>query len=231
MISSTNRSLVCITALLLGGTLLSAAGQEMPGDAAIKREFDKQSKRSAAAISQADRQSKLMRAPVPDVGKAPPVAAPDPASIAKRYETMGSIEDSSLFIMVSFSMPIESIDRLAEQSSKVGATMVLRGVLEGSLTKTAETVARIVKRHPKLQLQIDPTLYRRFGINQVPTFILTRGAFDSRTCGKECGTNDAFASVAGDVTLDYALDQLARQRRDPLSQLAERKLRKLRGSL
>ncbi len=133
--------------------------------------------------------------------------------------------------MVSFSMPPESIERLAAQASKVGATLVLRGMVDDSLTKTAQVVAAFLKRYPGAQFQIDPTVFRRFSIDQVPAFVLSTQPTGASTCaGKECSPRDSFVSVAGDVTLDYALEYLAQQRTAKFSSMAERRLKRLRGA-
>jgi type-F conjugative transfer system pilin assembly protein TrbC len=57
---------------------------------------------------------------------------------------------------------------------------------------------------------IDPTLFDRFGVKQVPAVVLVPGGAcvaDVRACPK---VTPAHVHVAGDVTLDYALDYIAR---------------------
>lgn len=225
-----SRAKVALT--LLTVSTLAAAQANLPNNEAIAREAAKQAPRSAAAISKADQQSKLLRQPVPDVSAPAALPAIDPASIAKRYENLRPAEDSALFVMVSFSMPPESIERLAAQANKAGATLVLRGMVDDSLTKTATVVAGFVKRHPGAQFQIDPTVFKRFAVDQVPTFVLANQTTESGACsGKACNPRNSFASVSGDVTLDYALEHLAKQRNERFSQLAERRLKLLRGGL
>jgi conjugal transfer pilus assembly protein TrbC len=223
-----SRTKVVIALLLACG---AHASPQLPDEDAIARESGKQMPRSAAAISKADRQAKLLRQAVPDVGQPSALPSPDPAAIAKRYESVRSQEDSALFILISFSMPPESIDRLAAQTGKAGATLVLRGVVDGSLKRTAEVAAEFVKKYPGAQFQIDPTLFKRFAVKQVPAFVLTIRPEDSNTCGKGCDPRNTYASVSGDVTLDYALEYLAKQRDARFATLAERRLKRLRGPL
>lgn len=211
---------------------LASAQASLPNNDAIAREAAKQAPRSAAAISKAERQAKRLRQPVPDVSAPTGLPAIDPGAIAKRYESLRPTEEAGLFIMVSFSMPPESIERLAEQARQAGATLVLRGMVDDSLTKTAQVVAGFIKRHPGAQFQIDPTVFRRFAIDQVPAFVLSTQPAGNSTCaGKECSPRDSFVSVAGDVSLDYALEHFAKQRNERFSQLAERRLKKMRGAL
>lgn len=231
MNSTTLLSRAKVTALLVATAAIAQAQTSMPDNAVIAREAAKQAPRSAAAINKAEQQSRKLRQPVPDVSPAAPLPALDPGAIAKRYEQMGALtEESGLFILVSFSMPRESIERLAAQANKAGATLVLRGMVDDSLKKTAETVADFLKRYPGAQFQIDPTVFKRFAVAQVPAFVISTQAADAKACGKECDPRNTFSSVAGDVTLDYALEYLAKQRDDRFADLAERRLKRLRGA-
>ncbi len=220
---------------MLGAILLllaaSATAQStMPADSVIEREADRQAPRSAAAIEKAERQAKLLRQPMPIVDAPSSLPALDPAALASRFEGIHVQEQEGLFILVSFSMPPASIDRLADQAAKAGATLVLRGVIDDSLRKTMDAASEFIKRHPGVQFQIDPTLFRRFNVTQVPAFVLSVQPPDSASCGKACDPANSFASVAGDVTLDYALDFLARQGDGRIAGLAERRLKQLRGT-
>lgn len=218
-----------VTLLVLATTTLAAAQSSMPDNAAIVREAAKQAPRSAAAINKAEQQSKKLRQPVPDVPAPSGLPALDPAAIARRYDGLRPTEESGLFIMVSFSMPRESIERLASLANKAGGTLVLRGMVDDSLKKTAEIVGDFLKRYPGAQFQIDPTLFNRFAVDQVPAFVISIQPLDRSTCAKECDPRTSFASVSGDVTLDYALEYLAKQRDERFASLAERRLKRLRS--
>jgi conjugal transfer pilus assembly protein TrbC len=220
-----------ILALLLAPVAASAAPPELPTDATLKRESEKQLKHSATAIDLAEKQAALLRQSVPNPDMRAALPAPDPAAVAKRYEAIGRRDDDSLFVLVSFSIPPASLERLVNQSSKAGAMIVLRGVVDGSLTKTAELAAQLIKKNPAAQFQIDPGLFKRFGVSQVPTVVLARDAGDSRTCGKECDPINTFSSVSGDVSLDYALEYISRQGDANFAQLAAGRLKRLRGDL
>jgi conjugal transfer pilus assembly protein TrbC len=206
-----------------------AAPPPMPHDSVLNREVAKQLPKSATSIDKADRQSRSLHQPVPDVGNVAAPLMPDPAAIAERYESIGKNDESALYVMVSFSMPPESIARLAEQASKAGATLVLRGALDNSLKKTSERAAEFIKRYPGAQFQIDPTVFRRYAIKQVPAFVLARDNEEVKACTKGCDATAFFVSVAGDVSLDYALEYIARQGGERFAPLAERRLKKMRG--
>jgi conjugal transfer pilus assembly protein TrbC len=203
-----------------------AQQQPMPDAKVIERESHKQIQKSTAIIERAEVQSRAVRPVVPDVGLSPNTGMPDPAAIAKKFQalTVTPVEESVLYIMVSFSMPDEAIARLAEQAAKTGATLVLRGVVEESLQKTALLASQFIKRYPGVQFQVDPNIYRRYAVKQVPTFILARENKEIQACTKGCDATDYFVSVAGDVTLDYALDYFSRRGGERFSPLAEKRL-------
>ncbi|WP_308925855.1 type-F conjugative transfer system pilin assembly protein TrbC [Janthinobacterium sp. J1-1] len=216
--------------LLVICTCMVTQAQQLPSDTAIARESVKQAPRTEAAISKAERQARQLRMPVPDVGRPPVLSVPDPAAIAKRYQS-DQRPDAGLFVLVSLTMPPGSLDRLAAQAGKAGATLVLRGMLGGSFKKTTELIADIIRKHPGTQFHIDPTLFRRFNVVQVPTFVLTVRPEDNQTCGRDCDANNTFARVAGDVSLDYALEHLSKQGDQRFAHLAGERLKQIRGQL
>lgn len=217
--------------ILLASALIfnaAAMSSSMPDDSAINKESAKVIKKSAAAIEKAELQSKVLNQAIPDVGNIQTTPMPDPSLIAKKYQTIQKTSEPALYVMVSFSMPEASIARLGEQAARAGATLVLRGMISDSMQKTAQKTADFIKRYPGLQFQIDPTLYRRYAVTQVPTFVIVKDS-EEKTCTKECDSTNYFVSVSGDVTLDYALDYLSRRSGERFAPIAEMKLKKVRG--
>jgi conjugal transfer pilus assembly protein TrbC len=206
--------------------------ESMPSDEAINKVSSKAMKKSTTLIERALTQSQNFYKPVPDVGEMPVQAMPDPALLAKQFEDMQVKvkPESALLVMVSFSMPEASMARIAAQASKAGATLVLRGVVDSSLKKTAELAAEFVKRYPGLNFEIDPTVFKRYSVKQVPTFILARENKSIKGCTKGCDASDYFVSVSGDVTLDYALDYFSRFGGERFSAIADKNLKKLRAN-
>jgi len=131
-----------------------------------------------------------------------------------------------LLVFISASVPRESLQRLARQAARVGAPLVLRGVVN-DFPATAEFMRDILGepekdgRPPatsskqgssqrKARALIDPTLFARFDVRQVPAVVLVPdGACVAgiRACPHD---TPAHIHVTGDVTLDYALDHIAR---------------------
>ena len=153
----------------------------------------------------------------PDMGALPipsSAHAADIAAIASGFdarvaataaaETLGP----KLLILVSFSMPPASLARLSDQSRLAGATLVLRGLKDDSLTATAVAVHQMFGQTTPA-IQIDPRPFARYEVNAVPAFILLPRRADDQNCSAaKCGPG-GFAKAVGDVSLDYALEQIA----------------------
>jgi len=119
------------------------------------------------------------------------------------------------YVFVSFSMPDIALRRLLSQAQRVGAPLVLRGMVENDMNKTRIKVGKLLDADKKGNttieggLSIDPTLYERFSISVVPSFVLTDAPVQACTQAG-CPTPE-FARLAGDVTVEYALEAIARE--------------------
>ena len=151
---------------------------------------------------------RLDRLPQPLQGK--PV---DVASIARGFEGTGASAVSrvleqgpQLLVFVSLSMPEGALRKLVEQAERTRAVLVLRGLKDGSMVKTAAAVRKLLGER-KAALQVDPQGFDRFGVNQVPTFVLLRDGTQSQLCADaNCVPASSYATLAGDVTIEYALE-------------------------
>lgn len=124
-----------------------------------------------------------------------------------------------LLVFVSFSMPERTWQRLMQQAEQAQATLVLRGLVDGSLRQTVLRMQQLIGQR-KVAVQIDPQAFDRHGVTVVPTIVLLRaGGADASPCATGlCADRVPGAShqagarhlqVAGDVSLDYALRQFA----------------------
>lgn len=116
----------------------------------------------------------------------------------------------SLMVFISFAMPEKALVRLAEQASQTQATLVLRGIVDGSLARTASRVHSLIGSR-KTAVQIDPQAFDRYAVAQTPSFVLTREGASATPCATGlCPPAEGYVIVAGDVTLDYALRHIRR---------------------
>lgn len=149
------------------------------------------------------------QAPTPPRNASAPTV--DLAAVAQGYA--GAVtapparEVPALMIFVSFSMPQASLERLVEQAARTDAVLVLRGLENGSMRATAARIKGLIGER-RVGFQIDPLAFDRFGVQSVPTFVLVAGAPPTPCSGAQCFAGSQFASVAGDVTVAYALEYL-----------------------
>jgi conjugal transfer pilus assembly protein TrbC len=135
-------------------------------------------------------------------------------------------------IFITLDMPRASLELLTDQASRAGAVLVLRGLKSQSMRETVAIVGELIGER-NVAWVIDPEAFTRFAVRQAPTFVLTLSDAASNdaesSCGAGCVTPAAFVSIAGDVSLDYALEAIMR-RRPEAAPRAEPILKRLRGS-
>lgn len=83
-----------------------------------------------------------------------------------------------ILIFASFSVPPATLKNLLDQATEPNVVLVLRGVPKGS--NLPETIRRLKQLLPDEEqvphVMLDPTLFRRYAIDRVPSFVLERGA-------------------------------------------------------
>ena len=92
----------------------------------------------------------------------------------------------------------------------MGSPLVLRGLVENSMKRTAARLGDLLgmdrgERTPSLA--IDPTLFQRFGVDKVPTFVLPLKAV--APCTPTGCPVPEHLKIAGNVSLAYALGIMA----------------------
>jgi len=212
-----------------------ASGQVVIGE----QELDKARKKEAARRLAQPSIEELMK----HVGAGPNIKLPehlknskqtDVAAVAKHFlkSPGGDPKKSqpSLYVFVSFSMPVASLDKIIDQASLSHAVIVVRGLYQGSFIKTTQRVRELIGDR-KVAWVIDPTLFKRYSVDQVPVLVLQNEMPPSfsGSCEKEgCASLDSFVKVTGDVTIDYGLDMIL-QKQPLFSELAKTYLRGIRG--
>jgi conjugal transfer pilus assembly protein TrbC len=159
----------------------------------------------------------LARVPVPSTPNVD--ALPQPATrtpidlqaLAKGFDAqadrpaLGANTGPGLLVFISFSMPQATLARLVDQAARARASLVLRGLVNGSLRDTVERMQRLIGNR-QVSVQIDPQAFDRFGVVRTPSFVLVRDGARPQQCGTGiCLAADQFVLAVGDVSLDYAL--------------------------
>lgn len=134
-----------------------------------------------------------------------------------------------LLVFVSFAMPELTITRLLDQAARAQATVVLRGLVNGSIRDTVQRMQRLIGSR-QVAVQIDPQTFDRFLIVRTPSFVLVRDGAATLPCATGmCIANEQFAMAAGDVSLDYALRFFERST-PSIARDASHFLRRMRGA-
>jgi conjugal transfer pilus assembly protein TrbC len=161
-----------------------------------------------------------------------PAGGVDLEQMAKRFEDLGKPTGQptagNVYVFVSLSMPRVSLERVVRDSERAGSVIVVRGLKDGSLRATVKVMRELMGEH-KAAFQIDPKKFERYKVSYVPTTVLIVGDMSDTEPGCQTPT-PKYYSVEGDVSLEYALDEIERQRPDARVK-AETYLVRLRGEL
>lgn len=143
--------------------------------------------------------------------------APNLDDVAGGYRGMlgeptvpGWDSDARLLVFVSLGMPDGVLRRLVDQASRARATVLIRGMVDGSMRRTVARIQSIPGASQRGVL-IDPRPFDRYGVNRVPAFVLARPEPGAGRCDSaSCTAPDSFAKATGDVSLDHALEHFER---------------------
>ncbi len=162
----------------------------------------------------------LGRTPIASAPKIDPRAAgTDIEALVRQYagatfSTTAQSPQPALRIFVTLDMPAASLRGLADQAARSGATLVLRGLKHNSMRATLDSVQSLIGER-NVAWQIDPLAFTRYAVERAPTFVLLTGRGGSTSteaaCTSDCRAPSAFVAIAGDVSLDYALEAMVRQ--------------------
>ena len=147
-------------------------------------------------------------------------AKPDPAitfdfdrmvADAGTMTSAGMGEAPRFIAFASLSMPPAALRAMIDDVTKAGGIVALRGLPGNSAKALTAALAKVAKPGEQLDgVGIDPRLFRAFGIEAVPTYVVTSSDFD--LCdGFDCRTQvPPHDRMSGNVSASYALETFAR---------------------
>lgn len=100
------------------------------------------------------------------------------------------------YVFVSFSMPNTLLEDVLTDASRRHTPAILNGLVHNSMKETAEKIFTLSQTIPDLELQIDPTLFERFNIHQIPALVVERGRL--------------FDVIYGNLTIQEELSRIGR---------------------
>jgi len=142
---------------------------------------------------------------------------------AKEAEHDGRYNDlPELLVFISFSMPDQSLQQLIEQIKKTDGVLVLRGMHKNSMKESLKKIHEL--NNKGVRAVIDPVLFKRFAIENVPSFVIhqpTNNCFEAGKC------TPIFDKLAGNVPLSYVMEQF--ESSGTLTNISTKYLKSLRG--
>ncbi len=121
----------------------------------------------------------------------------------------------TIFVFASFSMPEAALKQLASDLKKVNGALVIRGLINNSFKTTSLYLQKLGEG-----VLLDPTLFEKFNVTTVPTFIIVEGDLKSDQTPKH-------DRLRGNVSLQFALERAVKEGEIKSSNLL---LDKLQGS-
>ncbi len=120
--------------------------------------------------------------------------------------------ESQVLVFISSSMPDTTVKNYLDQTREIGAAVVMRGLINDSFLDTQKYFHKVLEKDGSSKqpgILIDPTLFSRFEINQVPVTVVTEEKIQA--CQKDFCPTPAHHKVAGDVSLAWSLGLISRQ--------------------
>lgn len=97
-------------------------------------------------------------------------------------------------VFISFSMPKMLLEQTIKDAANHNVPVVLNGLYQDSMQKTAVKLFELAKKAPNASIQIDPIAFEKYGINQVPAFVASKG--------------NQFDVVMGNISIDRAMSEI-----------------------
>lgn len=123
--------------------------------------------------------------------------------INKKIDNDNHYKNPSIIIFVSFSMPDNSVEAILHDAKKVGANVLIRGLLNDSFQKTFKKIAKLNVNSGGNGVELNPVLFKELNIKSVPAVVVMS---DSSCLTKHnCQLSSQLDIVTGNISLEAAL--------------------------
>ncbi len=113
-----------------------------------------------------------------------------------------------ILIFISFSMPDENIKSWLIEANTIGASVILRGLIDNNWLKTLARTNSLLKDDNRGGVQIDPELFQDFNITQVPAVVIVAPSSTPCRTQTTCNSYGRFDVITGNISMRYALEKL-----------------------
>ncbi len=111
-----------------------------------------------------------------------------------------------LQIFVSSSMPKSLLKEYAKESIIYEGALIFKGVIDGKITKFTELIGEILEVNSSAVIQIDDESFAAFGVEQVPTIVLSEQNRLADFVHNEESIVPKYDKVTGNIGIRYALE-------------------------
>lgn len=147
--------------IFIGMALLTAFSVGAEEDA--NRAWLREQERRSADLPVATARPAFLRPQVP-------LASDDQRFIDRQADGQRPAENAVYF--VSFSLPLEGLSAMLQETRRFGIPATLRGMVNSDMRETVQRVMALVKNGGVDGVQIDPQLFHTFGIQSVPALVV-----------------------------------------------------------
>lgn len=215
--------MVCAAMAALAGNVAA----QMPTAADIEREMAKVDQQRGALF---DGVRSPPRASFPNIPMPSQTERPlDLDAIAQHYQQqIESRRTDEMMIFASLGMPDAALTAVLDSARRVGAVVMLRGFKNNSVRETFAAIAKFGEKGANIV--VNPNAFKQYRIEAVPVMVLAKPEAGSSIDDEGCSLPETYSAVAGDVTLDYALEHVIKN--DPeFAEIAKKYLRLTKGPL
>jgi type-F conjugative transfer system pilin assembly protein TrbC len=116
-----------------------------------------------------------------------------------------------LQIFVSSSMPKNLLKEYAKESIIYEGALIFKGVIDGKITKFTELIGEILEINSNAVIQIDDESFAAFGVEQVPTIVLSEQNRLADFVHNEESIAPKYDKVTGNIGIRYALELFSKE--------------------
>jgi type-F conjugative transfer system pilin assembly protein TrbC len=126
----------------------------------------------------------------------------DKSNINKIFTRNESID---FYMFASFSLSEDILRQMLDYAKLYNGIIVLRGIKNNSFQETSEHIQHLTKEGEEAGIIIDPTLFKRYAVERVPSYILLK----QEKCPAGMSCNPIHDKVTGNITPKYALEKFS----------------------
>ncbi|CAM0757973.1 hypothetical protein MASRES_GEN12897_14550 [Acinetobacter baumannii] len=150
--------------------------------------------------------------------------------IAARYKRKAENKKNvdGILAFASLSMPKDALNKLVTDVTKAGGVVVFRGFKDGNYMEMAKAISQIGVK--SANIQINPNAFKQYRVDSVPAIVLVKPRAEENLDEEGCVLPENHSKITGDISLEYALEQMEKKETAELSQIAKRYLTFLKGA-